>query len=187
LTKFGVWAFIPAKTEETQNTNFVGDFPTFPTSGQTPEFATERRSYSPLSEERFSDGFRRISFLTTVTLPYSNFSNSFCMQDANAMPWHDMSVLYVLTKENFCQYRWRSHNRWQNALKPVVSSNETAYDNVVSVPAENTIDIIYTSITTYPPSGAHAFNAAWTALHTLRERIHFPWKGSTEHSYVPTP
>jgi hypothetical protein len=27
-------------------------------------------------------------------------------------------------------------------------------------------------ITTYPPSGVHAFNAAWTALHMLRERIH---------------
>jgi hypothetical protein len=27
-------------------------------------------------------------------------------------------------------------------------------------------------ITTYPGSGAHAFNAAQTALHTLRERIH---------------
>jgi hypothetical protein len=27
-------------------------------------------------------------------------------------------------------------------------------------------------ITTYPPSGAHAFNVMWTALHTLQERIH---------------
>jgi hypothetical protein len=27
-------------------------------------------------------------------------------------------------------------------------------------------------ITTYPPSGAHAFNAVWTALHTLQECIH---------------
>jgi hypothetical protein len=27
-------------------------------------------------------------------------------------------------------------------------------------------------ITTYPPSGAHAFNAAWIALHTLHELIH---------------
>jgi hypothetical protein len=25
---------------------------------------------------------------------------------------------------------------------------------------------------TYPPSGAHAFNAAWTALHMLQEHIH---------------
>jgi hypothetical protein len=29
-----------------------------------------------------------------------------------------------------------------------------------------------TYITTYPPSGAHAFNAAWTTLYTLQERIH---------------
>jgi hypothetical protein len=27
-------------------------------------------------------------------------------------------------------------------------------------------------ITTYPLSSAHAFNAAWTTLHTLQERIH---------------
>jgi hypothetical protein len=27
-------------------------------------------------------------------------------------------------------------------------------------------------ITTYPPSGAHVFNVAWTVLHTLQERIH---------------
>jgi hypothetical protein len=29
-----------------------------------------------------------------------------------------------------------------------------------------------TYITTYPPSGAHVFNAAWTALHMLQEHIH---------------
>jgi hypothetical protein len=28
-----------------------------------------------------------------------------------------------------------------------------------------------TYMTTYPPSGAHAFNAAWTVLHTLQEHI----------------
>jgi hypothetical protein len=29
-----------------------------------------------------------------------------------------------------------------------------------------------TYITTYPPSGAHVFNATWTALHTSQEHIH---------------
>jgi hypothetical protein len=29
-----------------------------------------------------------------------------------------------------------------------------------------------TYITTYPPSGVRVFNATWTALHTLLERIH---------------
>jgi hypothetical protein len=33
-----------------------------------------------------------------------------------------------------------------------------------------------TYITTYPPSGAHAFNAAWTALHTSQGHIHVLWK-----------
>jgi hypothetical protein len=27
-------------------------------------------------------------------------------------------------------------------------------------------------ITTYPPSGAHVFNAAWAVLHMLQEHIH---------------
>jgi hypothetical protein len=82
------------------------------------------------------------------------------MQHENVMSMQHMSVLYVLIKEKNCQYRCRSHSRWQNALKPVVSSNEATYDNVVSVPAENTTDIIYTCITTYPQSGTHVFNVA---------------------------
>jgi hypothetical protein len=42
---------------------------------------------------------------------------------------------------------------------------------MVSVPAEiQNIHITY--ITTYPPNGAHVFNAAWTALHMLQEHIH---------------
>ena len=48
---------------------------------------------------------------------------------------------------------------------------------------------IYLYITTYPPSGARAFNAARTALHTLRERIHFPCKahhGKFRRSPRPT-
>jgi hypothetical protein len=33
-----------------------------------------------------------------------------------------------------------------------------------------------THITTYPPSDANAFNAAWTTLHTSQEHIHVLWK-----------
>jgi hypothetical protein len=34
-------------------------------------------------------------------------------------------------------------------------------------------NIIYlTYITTYPSSGTHVFNDAWTTLHMLQERIH---------------
>jgi hypothetical protein len=46
------------------------------------------------------------------------------------------------------------------------------YAIVVSVPPEKTQYAYMSYITTYPPSGAHAFNAAWTALHMLQERIH---------------
>jgi hypothetical protein len=45
------------------------------------------------------------------------------------------------------------------------------YTNVISVPAEEHNRYI-TYITTYPPSGTRVFNAARTALHTLKEHIH---------------
>jgi hypothetical protein len=47
-----------------------------------------------------------------------------------------------------------------------------AYAIVVSVPIEKTQYAYMSYITTYPPSGTHTFNAAWTALHTLQEHIH---------------
>jgi hypothetical protein len=87
---------------------------------------------------------------------------------------HDnMSVIFIphQKKSFYHTYKWSTHSRWQFTLNPVVSSNDTTYGNVVSVPIEKyNIHMIY--ITTYPPSGAHAFNAAWIALHTLRECIH---------------
>jgi hypothetical protein len=45
------------------------------------------------------------------------------------------------------------------------------YVIVVSVHTEE-YNIHITYNTTYPPSGVHMFNAAWTALQTLREHIH---------------
>jgi hypothetical protein len=56
-------------------------------------------------------------------------------------------------------------------LIPVVTLNGMTYTNVVNVPTEEH-NRYMTYITTYPPSGAHAFNAAWTMLHTLQERIY---------------
>jgi hypothetical protein len=57
-------------------------------------------------------------------------------------------------KEKLTKYIRRTCSRWQIALIPIVSSNETTLCNrVVSVPAEeHNIHITY--ITTYPPSGA---------------------------------
>jgi hypothetical protein len=42
-------------------------------------------------------------------------------------------------------------------------------------------------ITTYPPSGARAFNAAQTTLHTLRERIHVLRKRPQDIPRSPRP
>jgi hypothetical protein len=44
-------------------------------------------------------------------------------------------------KKTFATYSWHTHSRWQFALIPVVSSNDTTYGNVVSVPTENTTKI----------------------------------------------
>jgi hypothetical protein len=57
---------------------------------------------------------------------------------------------------------------------------------VVGVPAEDH-NRYMAYITTYPPSGAHAFNTAWTALHTLRERIHVLQKRPQDIPRSPCP
>jgi hypothetical protein len=44
-----------------------------------------------------------------------------------------------------------------------------------------------TYITTYPSSGAHAFNAARTVLHMLRERIHILRKRPQDIPRSPRP
>jgi hypothetical protein len=62
-------------------------------------------------------------------------------------------------KKSFAKYRWHMYNRWQIVLTTIVSSSGMTYANVVSVPIEK-IHVYMTSITTYPPSGARAFNAA---------------------------
>jgi hypothetical protein len=58
------------------------------------------------------------------------------------------------------------YNQWQIALVHEVSSSGMTYANVVSIPVEEH-NRYMTYITTYPSSGARAFNVARTALHTL--------------------
>jgi hypothetical protein len=85
-----------------------------------------------------------------------------------------------LTKiKAFATYRWRTHSRWQFALIPVVSSNDTTYGNMVSIRTEKHNRYV-TYITTYPPSSAHVFNTTRTVLHMLRERIHILRKRSQD-------
>jgi hypothetical protein len=72
------------------------------------------------------------------------------------------------------------------ALISVVSSKRYDLLNVVSVPTEQS-QIYMTYITTYPPSGAHAFNAAWTMLHTLWSRIHVLRKRPQDIARSPLP
>jgi hypothetical protein len=99
------------------------------------------------------------------------FKIRFSMQN-ECMMSSNMSALYVPhQKKRLTKYRWCKDSQWQFALIPVVSSSGMTHANVVSVPAEEH-NRYMTYITTYPSSGTRTFNAAWTALHTLRECIH---------------
>jgi hypothetical protein len=62
------------------------------------------------------------------------------------------------------------------ALIPIVSSSETSLRNRGYRTCKRAQYTHMTYITTYPPSGTHRFNAAWTVLHTLQEHIHVLWK-----------
>jgi hypothetical protein len=98
-----------------------------------------------------------------------------------------MPVLYIPhQKKRFTKYIWRTYNRWQITLIPVVSSSSMTYANMFSVPAEeHNRYMIY--ITTYPPSGARVFNDVWTALHTFRECFHVLWKRPQDIHRSPRP
>jgi hypothetical protein len=57
-----------------------------------------------------------------------------------------MLVLYIHhQKKSFAKYIWCTYNWWQITLFPVVSSSGMTYAYVVSILAENTIDIWHTS------------------------------------------
>jgi hypothetical protein len=58
------------------------------------------------------------------------------------------------------------------AIIPVVSSSESNLRNRGWRTSRRAQHTYMTYITTYPLSDAHAFNAAWTALHTPQRRIH---------------
>jgi hypothetical protein len=78
------------------------------------------------------------------------------------------------------------YHRWQITLISVVSSSDMTYANMVSVPTEEHNRYI-AYIIIYSPSGACAFNTAWTALHTLRERINVLRKRPQDNPRFPRP
>jgi hypothetical protein len=71
------------------------------------------------------------------------------------------------------------------ALIPVVSSIESSLHNHGQRTCKRVKYAYITYITTYPPSGAHAFNVAWIALHTLQERIHILRKSPQDIPWSP--
>jgi hypothetical protein len=67
LIHFGVWAFIPAETEETQNTKVVGDFTTFMRRGIAPNFDVRRRNSKSWKLERKTDDLNKFLSLKIAT------------------------------------------------------------------------------------------------------------------------
>jgi hypothetical protein len=61
------------------------------------------------------------------------------------MSWQQ-AVLSILTKRKVAKYRRRTYSRWQNALNPVVSSNDMTYETWLVYVQKSTIYIyIHTS------------------------------------------
>jgi hypothetical protein len=69
---------------------------------------------------------------------------------------------------------------------PVVGSSGMTYTNMVGVPTKEH-NRYMACIITYPPSITHVFNAAWTAPHTLQERIHILRKRPQDIPRSPHP
>jgi hypothetical protein len=87
------------------------------------------------------------------------------------MSWQQ-AVQSVLTKRKALPNVYGIRiNGGKSCSSPQLVLMRLSYVIVVSVPPEEQ-NIHITYITTYPPSGVHAFNATWTTLHTLWERIH---------------
>jgi hypothetical protein len=114
------------------------------------------------------------------------FKISFLMQYECMMPCNMSTLYFPYQKKNGAKYRWRTCNRWQNALIHIVSSSGMTYTNMVSEPAEEHNSYM-TYITTYPPSGARVFKAARIVLHMLRERIHVLRKRPQDIPRPPRP
>jgi hypothetical protein len=159
------------------NTKALEHFITFLRRSRTESFDSERISYDQLKLVDFTkyDFFTRIAFkflsiLSFVGLNGFQSSSYSCTCICNIMSY--VGPIYFSAKEKLAQYIGRTYSQCRITLIPVVSSNGMTYANMASVPAEKHNRYTYTYITTYPPSGIHAFNAAWAALHTLQERIH---------------
>jgi hypothetical protein len=103
------------------------------------------------------------------------------------MQCHDnISVLSVpQQRKAFATYRWRMHCWWQFSLNPVVSSNDTTYETWLAYLLKSTI--IYDINHHLSPKWRHAFNAARTTLHMLRERIHILRKRPQDIPRSPRP
>jgi hypothetical protein len=149
---------------------------------ETQNFDTGRRNHELLKLE----GISRYDFeLEMIFFSFFLVFKVHFLMKYDSMMSCNMSVLYIPhQKKRLAKYRWRTYSRWQNALIPVVSSNETIYAIVVSVPTEKHKIHIYTYITTYP-------QVAPTCL-TLRgqrcichENVFMSWGGDHKTSLGP--
>jgi hypothetical protein len=67
------------------------------------------------------------------------------MQYEYVMPWQHIGPIRSSPKKSFCQYRWCTCSRCKVTLITVVSSNETTYAIMISVPTEKHNNVWRTS------------------------------------------
>jgi hypothetical protein len=162
LDKFIIWVYFQWKNGRTLNTGILEYFIAFLMRGRTQNFDFKRRSYDRLKLV----GLTKISFGFNFCW-IKQFSKFILFMHMHMWDHDKMPVLCIPhQKKSFAKYRWHTYNWWQITLIPIVSSNGMTYANVASVPTKEH-NRYMTYITTYPPSGAHAFNAAWTSLYTI--------------------
>jgi hypothetical protein len=159
------------KTDRTRNTKIIKHFITFLTRCRTQGFDFKQKSYDQLKLielTRYDFQFESNSSFFRFQLLLIEWFSKFILFMHMHMQDHDKcrSYTFLTQKKRFAKYRWRTYNQWQIVLIPVVSSSGMTYTNVVSIPAENH-NRCMTYITSYPTSGARAFNAARIELHML--------------------
>jgi hypothetical protein len=157
-----------ARPKETLNIRVIGDFINSLTGVENQNFDIGRRNYEAVKFVGFSrcDYDLESIFKFLLVLKICFLMQYECMMSCN------MSALYVPhQKKRLTNIDGVDIIGGNSHSSPRLVLIRQFCAIVVSVPTEKHNRYIFTYVITYPPSDVHAFNAMWTTLHMLRERI----------------
>jgi hypothetical protein len=103
------------------NIEVIGDFIKSLKRVEMQDFDVGRRNYEAVE----SVGFSRYDYELESIFKFLLVFNICCLMQYQYMMSCNMSAIYVPHKKKVAKYRWHTLSRWQNALNPIVSSNET--------------------------------------------------------------